>query len=76
LRERAGVRVKLTRTGCSPRSDNAPTILFDALQTIRRRVKSLSVLFGIGVVIASAIAALIVTVLLDYVLISPVLRAW
>src|SRR2546421_322061 len=48
-----------------------PTILLDALQSVRRKVKSLSILFGVGVVIASAIGLLLATILLDYILNLP-----
>ncbi len=47
--------------------------LMEVLETIRRRAKLLSLVFGLGVVIAAAVAALGVTVLLDYLLNLPAL---
>ena len=49
------------------------TQLMDALDGLRRRAKFLSVLFGVGVVIAAAVAALLVTVALDYLMNLPAL---
>jgi hypothetical protein len=43
-----------------------PTFLIDSLNGIRRRVKMLSVAFGVGVVLAAAVALLLGTVLLDF----------
>src|SRR5438874_3119072 len=50
-----------------------PTLLIGALNGVRRRVKLLGVAFGVGIVIASAIAMLLATVLLDYLLNLPAL---
>jgi hypothetical protein len=49
---------------------SAPTLL-DTLRSIRFRVKLLSVLFGIGLVVAGAVGLLLATVLLDYFLNMP-----
>lgn len=45
-----------------------PTFLIDSLNGVRRKVKVLSVAFGVGVVLACAVGMLLGTVLLDYVL--------
>lgn len=48
-----------------------PTILLESLHAIRRRVKLLSILFGLGLALAAAIGLLLVIVLLDYALNLP-----
>lgn len=45
-----------------------PTLLINSLEAIRRRAKTLSILFGVGLLLASAIGILFATVLVDYVL--------
>src|SRR3954451_4591581 len=50
-----------------------PTMLMDALQSIRRRVKLLGVVYGIGIAVAVAVALLLGTILFDYLLNLP---AW
>src|SRR3954449_238873 len=45
-----------------------PTFLIDSLNGVRRKVKVLSVAFGVGVVLACAVGMLLGTVLLDYML--------
>src|SRR5687767_11142439 len=50
-----------------------PTMLISSLEGIRRKVRVLSVLYGVGVVLASVVGLLIALVLLDYLL---NLRAW
>src|SRR4051794_32845384 len=50
-----------------------PTMLIDSLNAVRRRVKVLGVVMGIGIVIAAGGALLLVTVLLDY---SLNLQSW
>ena len=50
-----------------------PTMLIDALQGIRRRVKMLGVVYGVGVAVAVAVALLLATILFDYLLNLP---AW
>ena len=57
-----------------------PTMLIDALQGIRRRVKLLGVVYGVGIAVAVAIALLLGTILFDYLLNLPAWpraqRAW
>src|SRR2546421_1586422 len=50
-----------------------PTMLMDALQSVRRRVKLLGVAYGIGLAIAAAIALVLSPILADYILNLP---AW
>ena len=50
-----------------------PTMLIDALQGIRRRVKLLGVVYGIGIAVAVAVGLLLGTILFDYLLNLP---AW
>src|SRR5437762_1174811 len=45
-----------------------PTMLIDSLNGVRRKVKFLGIVMGAGVVVASAVALLLATVLLDFVL--------
>ena len=45
-----------------------PTFLIDSLNGVRRKVKILSVAFGVGVVLACAVGALLGAVLIDYLL--------
>jgi hypothetical protein len=51
----------------------APQILLDSLETVRRRVRLLTVLFGIGLAATAAVAVLLTTVLADYLLNLPAL---
>jgi len=44
----------------------APTILLESLETVRRRVRWLAVLFGVGLVLTAGMGLLLATVLLDY----------
>jgi hypothetical protein len=46
----------------------APQILIESLETVRRRVRLLAVLFGVGLVAAAAVGLLLTTVLADYLL--------
>ena len=48
-----------------------PTMLMNSLESIRRRVRTLGVVFGIGVVAAAAVALVLILVLLDYALNLP-----
>src|ERR1700722_3290573 len=48
-----------------------PTALIDSLNGIRRRVRVLSVLYGIGIVVAAAIGLFIAVALIDYLLDLP-----
>lgn len=50
-----------------------PTMLMDALQAVRRRVKFLGVAYGVGIAVALAVGLLLFTVLADYLLNLP---AW
>jgi hypothetical protein len=43
-------------------------MLINSLENVRRRVRLLGVLYGVGVVLAAAVALLLVVILLDYVL--------
>src|SRR5688572_21775219 len=45
-----------------------PTMLIDALHGVRRRVKVLGFLSGLGVLVAAVVGLVLVTVLLDYLL--------
>ena len=46
---------------------NAATpALMDSLQGVRRKVRTLGVLYGVGVVVAVSVVALLAVVLLDY----------
>src|SRR5438477_2359115 len=48
-----------------------PTMLINSLQAIRRRVRTLSVLFGVGIVAAASATLIVLLVLLDYGLNLP-----
>jgi hypothetical protein len=48
-----------------------PTALIGTLETLRRRVRVLSVMYGVGILVSVAVALLLGTVLLDYVLNLP-----
>src|SRR5690349_12511084 len=48
-----------------------PTMLLESLSGVRRRVKLLGAMYGVGIVVAATIALLLATVLLDYVLNLP-----
>jgi hypothetical protein len=53
-----------------------PTMLLDALEGIRRRVKFFGVAYGVGVVLAAAVGLLLAVVLLDFALnLTPAPRA-
>jgi hypothetical protein len=45
-----------------------PTFLIDALNSVRRKVKFLSIAFGVGVVLASAVGLVLAAILLDFLL--------
>src|SRR5687767_10809323 len=45
--------------------------LLDTLADVRRKARTLSVLFGVGVVLASAVGAVLLLSLLDYLLKLP-----
>jgi len=44
----------------------SPTMLIETLEAIRRRVRLLGTVFGLGIVLSAAVALLLVTILLDY----------
>ncbi|HEV8608143.1 MAG TPA: hypothetical protein VGQ99_22600, partial [Tepidisphaeraceae bacterium] len=46
--------------------------LLDSLSSIRRKVRVLSVMYGVGIVLASAVGLILAAVLLDYLLNLPV----
>src|SRR4051794_34283768 len=48
-----------------------PTMLMDALQGVRRRVKMLGVAYGVGVALACAVGLLLLTIFADYLLNLP-----
>src|SRR5438477_4371354 len=48
-----------------------PTILLNSLEGIRRRVRVLGVLYGLGIVLAAAVGLLLIVVGLDYLLNLP-----
>lgn len=48
-----------------------PTALINTLESLRRRVRLLSVMYGLGMVVAAAAGLLLATVLLDYLLNLP-----
>src|SRR5688572_17891526 len=53
-----------------------PTVLIDALEGLRRRVKFFGVAYGVGVVLAAAVGLLLAVVLIDFALnLSPLPRA-
>jgi len=49
-----------------------PTFLINSLNDLRRRVKLLSVLFGVGILLAAAVGLILATVVVDYMLKLPV----
>src|SRR3954469_18241668 len=63
----------MARTAMLRRIPMPPTMLMDALQAIRRRVKLLGVVYGVGIAVAVAVALLLGTILFDYLLNLP---AW
>src|SRR4051812_5643469 len=50
-----------------------PTMLIDALQGVRRRVKLLGITYGVGTALALALGLILLTVFTDYLLNLP---AW
>src|SRR3954469_2803795 len=63
----------MARTAMLRRIPMPPTMLMDALQAIRRRVKVLGVVYGVGIAVAVAVGLLLGTILFDYLLNLP---AW
>ena len=50
-----------------------PAMLINALEAVRRRVKLLGVMYGVGIAIAAAVGMLLFTILFDYLFNLP---AW
>src|SRR4051812_16909517 len=50
-----------------------PTMLMDALHAVRRRVKMLGVVYGMGIAVAAAVSLLLAIIFCDYLLNLP---AW
>jgi hypothetical protein len=50
-----------------------PTILIESLEMLRRRVRLLAVVFGVGIVFTAGIALLLATIVVDYLLNLPAL---
>ena len=48
-----------------------PAMLIDALQSVRRKVKWLSVAYGVGVAVACAVAFVLALISIDYLLNLP-----
>ena len=48
-----------------------PIVLIDTLESVRRRVRIMAILYGAGIVITVAAGLLLATVLLDYLLNLP-----
>src|SRR4051812_45731401 len=59
-------------SSASPRDTQGKPALLDSLSSIRRKVRVLSVMYGIGIVLASAVGLILTAVLLDYLLNLPV----
>jgi hypothetical protein len=55
------------------RTTNNPAVLLDSLHGIRRKVRTLTFFFGLGLVVAAAVGLLLATVLLDYLLNLPLI---
>src|SRR6266576_6460681 len=58
-------------SSASPQDTQAKPALLDSLSSIRRKVRMLSVMYGIGIVLASAVGLILTAVLLDYLLNLP-----
>src|SRR5437773_5296773 len=59
-------------SSASPQDTQAKPALLDSLSSIRRKVRVLSVLYGVGIVLASAVGLILAAVFLDYLLNLPV----
>src|SRR5205814_10579918 len=55
----------------SPQDTQAKPALLDSLSSIRRKVRVLSVMYGVGIVLASAVGLILAAILLDYLLNLP-----
>src|SRR3954467_1534063 len=58
-------------SSASPQDSQAKPALLDSLSSIRRKVRVLSVMYGIGIVLASAVGLILAAVFLDYLLNLP-----
>jgi len=58
-------------SSASPQDSQAKPALLDSLSSIRRKVRVLSVMYGVGIVLASAVGLILAAVLLDYLLNLP-----
>src|SRR5438045_1271336 len=58
-------------SSASPQDTQSKPALLDSLSSIRRKVRVLSVMYGIGLVLASAVGLVLTAVLLDYFLNLP-----
>src|SRR6266850_333948 len=59
-------------SSASPQDTQAKPALLDSLSSIRRKVRVLSVMYGVGIVLASAVGLILTAVFLDYLLNLPV----
>src|SRR5438445_49561 len=58
-------------SSASPQETQAKPALLDSLASIRRKVRVLSIMYGVGIVLASAVGLILAAVLLDYLLNLP-----
>ena len=58
-------------SSASPQDTQSKPALLDSLSSIRRKVRVLSVMYGVGIVLASAVGLILTAVLLDYLLNLP-----
>ncbi len=58
-------------SSASPQESQAKPALLDSLSSIRRKVRVLGVMYGVGIVLASAVGLILAVVFLDYVLNLP-----
>src|SRR2546421_2076187 len=58
-------------SSASPQDTQAKPALLDSLSSIRRKVRVMSVMYGVGIVLASAVGLILAAVLLDYLLNLP-----
>src|SRR5438045_6065916 len=58
-------------SSASPQDTQNKPALLDSLSSIRRKVRLLSVMYGIGIVLASAVGLILAAVFLDYLLNLP-----
>src|SRR5437870_3203351 len=58
-------------SSASPQEIQARPALLDSLAGIRRKVRVLSIMYGVGIVLASAVGLILAAVLLDYLLNLP-----